>query len=166
MAIKIKELQTLADTYTDKGYLFKDLGLDLGLENIIDPGYQTAVRGGDIKASLNLAAIQNSLQNLFNTLPGQRFLFPEYGLDLYQFLFTPITELNARLLGEKVFQSIKIYEPRVIPKRVNVNTDIDNKQYFLNIIIEIPDLNLIDQTDFLLDTKKQSFIYVPTSRNI
>lgn len=165
MAIRFKELETLANTYTDKGYLYKDLALDLQQKQTIEPGYTTAVRGGDIKESINLAAIQNSLQNLFNTLPGQRFLFPEYGLDLYQFLFSPITDLNARVLGERVLQSIKIYEPRVIARNVNITVDPDGSQYFLNITIEIPALNLIDRTDFLLDTKKQSFIFIPNSRN-
>lgn len=165
MAIIFKELETLGNTYTEKGYLYQDLALDLQVKAIIEPGYTSTVRGGDIKVSYNLAAIQNSLQNLFNTLPGQRFLFPEYGLDLYQFLFSPITELNARILGEKIFQSIKTYESRVIPKNVNVTIDPDNNQYFLNITIEIPALNLINQTDFLLDTKKQSFIFIPNSRN-
>lgn len=166
MAIKFKELEALGNTFTDKGYLYKDLSLDLQISESIEPGYSSAVRGSDIKASNNLAAIQNSLQNLFNTLPGQRFLFPEYGLDLYQFLFSPITELNARILGDKVFQTIKLYEPRVIPRNVNITIDPDGSQYFLNIVIEIPALNLINQTDFLLDTKKQTFIFVPNSRNL
>lgn len=165
MAIRFKELENLANTYTDKGYLYKDLALDLQQKQIVEPGYTTAVRGADIKDSTNLAAIQNSLQNLFNTLPGQRFLFPEYGLDLYQFLFSPITDLNARVLGERVLQSIKVYEPRVIARNVNITVDPDGSQYFLNITIEVPALNLIDQTDFLLDTKKQSFIFIPNSRN-
>lgn len=165
MAIKFKELQTLGNTFTDKGYLYKDLALDLQVSESIEPGYNSAVRGSDIKASNNLAAIQNSLQNLFNTLPGQRFLFPEYGLDLNQFLFSPITELNARVLGEKVLRAIRIYESRVIPRNVNITIDPDGSQYFLNILIEIPALNLINQTDFLLDTKKQTFIFVPNSRN-
>jgi phage baseplate assembly protein W len=165
MAIKFKELENLANTYTVKGYLYKDLGLDLQQKQLIEPGYSTAVRGSDIKESVNLAAIQNSLQNLFNTLPGQRFLFPEYGLDIYQFLFSPINDLNARMLGEKIIRSIEIYEPRVIPRNVNITVDPDGSQYFLNITIEIPALNLINQTDFLLDTKKQSFIFVPNSRN-
>lgn len=165
MAIKIKELESIASTYIDNGYLYKDLALDIEQGIITKFGYSTSVKTSDIKASYDLAAIINSLQNLFNTLPGQRFLFPEFGLDLNRFLFAPITRLNGQALGDKIMQSIKLYEPRVIPRQVNVNLDPDNNQYFLNIIITIPQLNLTTETDFILNTKKQSFIYLPTSKN-
>lgn len=165
MAIKIKELENVANTYVDNGFLFKDLSLDLEQQSYIKPGYSTSVQSTDIKPSLDLAAIINSLQNLFNTLPGQRFLFPEYGLDLYRFIFSPITELNGKILGDTILRSIKLYERRVIPRQVNITLDPDNSQYFLNILIEIPSLNLTTRPEFVLDTKKQSFIYVQTSRN-
>lgn len=165
MAIKIKELETLADTYTDNGYLYKDLALDIEQNTLVEPGYTTFIRNTDIKSSYDLAAIKNSLQNLFNTLPGQRFLFPEYGLDFYQFLFSPITELNGQILADKTLRSIKLYEPRVIPRKIIVTIDPDNNQYLLNIIIEVPAFNTTIQTDFVLDTRKQTFIYLPTSRN-
>jgi phage baseplate assembly protein W len=165
MAIKVKELETLSNTYRDNGYLYKDLALDIEQSSYVEPGYSTSVRGTDIKVSYDLAAIKNSLQNLFNTLPGQRFLFPEYGLDFYQFLFSPITELNGQILGDKIKRSIKAYEPRVRPVQVNVTLDPDNSQYFINIVIEILQLNLMTGMDFSLDTRKQTFIYLPTSRN-
>lgn len=165
MAIKIKDLQTLADTYTEKGYLYKDLGLDLVQDGYVEPGSTRKIYNNDIKVSYDLAAIRNSLQNLFNTLPGQRFLFPEYGLDINQFLFTQMTELNAQNLGKKIENAITVYEPRVTVRKIVVNMYPDQNVYFLNIIIGIPTLGLTTQTDFLFDLKKQSFIYVPTSRN-
>jgi phage baseplate assembly protein W len=109
--------------------------------------------------------ILNSLLNLFNTLPGQRFLFPEYGLDLYQFLFSPITEFNGQILGDKIFDSIKTYESRVTPRQVRVEIDADNNQYNVTVIIEVPLLRLTADVEFLLDVKKQTFIYLPNSRN-
>lgn len=165
MAIVIKELQQIANSYTETGYIYKDLALDIQQTALISPGFPTTVPGTDIKASFDLAAIINSLQNLFNTLPGQRFLFPEYGLNLYQFLFTPITNFNAQVLGDKILRSVEIYEPRVLVRRVNVQPDPDNNQYFITIVIELPALNIITETAFSLDTKKQSFIYLPNSKN-
>ncbi len=165
MAIKIKELSDVSNNLLEKKYLYKDLSLDLSFEEVVSPGYSTAIRGGDIKPSYDIAAIKNSLQNLFNTLPGQRFLFPEYGLDLYQFLFTQITEFNGQILGDKVFNSIKQYEPRVIPRKVNVILDPDNNQYLLNIIISVPQFDTTTVIDFALDIKQQTFILLPSSRN-
>jgi phage baseplate assembly protein W len=165
MAIKIQSLEQVANTYTESGYLYKDLALDLQQTSIVAPGFNIPVPGTDIKASFDLAAIKNSLLNLFNTIPGQRFLFPEYGLDLYQFLFSPITEFNGQLLGERIFEGIKIYESRVRPRQVRVQIDPDNNQYDVTVVIEVPLLKLTADLEFLLDVKKQSFIFLPNSRN-
>jgi phage baseplate assembly protein W len=166
MAIKIKSLEQAANNYKSVEYVYKDLALDVRQSVLISPEFKTPIPGVDIKASINLEAIVNSLINLFNTLPGQRFLFPEYGLDLRQFLFTPITDFNARVLGEKIYQHVEIYEPRVIPKQVNVQPLIDSNQYNIEIVLELPELKLTTQTNFTLDIRKQSLIFLPTSKNI
>ena len=165
MAVKIKNLESIANQYTTQQYVYKDLSLDLALTKIESPGFRLPVPGADIKADFDLGAINNSLTNLFNTLPGQRFLFPEYGLDLYQFLFSPVTEDNGDLIGNKIYQGILQYEPRVVPKRVKVIVDPDNNQYLITIAIEIPIIGLTTDTQFMLDLKKQTFISLPTSRN-
>jgi phage baseplate assembly protein W len=165
MAVKLKNLQAVADQYKTQQYVYKDLSLDLDKTGILSPGARIPTPGTDIKADFDLGAINNSLTNLFNTLPGQRFLFPEYGLDLYQFLFSPITEQNGQIIGNKIYNGIKTFEPRVIPKGVKVILDPDNNQYLITIMIEIPIINLNTETQFLLDIKKQTFISLPTSRN-
>jgi phage baseplate assembly protein W len=165
MAVKIKNLESIAKQYTTQQYVYKDLSLDLTQIKIESAGFQQSLPGADIKADFDLGAINNSLTNLFNTLPGQRFLFPEYGLDLYQFLFSPITEDNGDLIGNKIYQGILKYEPRVVPKRVKVVVDPDNSQYLITIMIEIPIISLTTETQFMLDIKKQSFISLSTSRN-
>lgn len=165
MAVKIKNLESIANQYTTQQYVYKDLSLDLALTKIESPGFRLPIPGADIKADFDLGAINNSLTNLFNTLPGQRFLFPEYGLDLYQFLFSPVTEDNGELIGNKIYQGILQYEPRVVPKRVKVVVDPDNNQYLITIAIEIPIIGLTADTQFMFDLKKQTFISLPTSRN-
>ena len=162
MAIKIKNLEQIASEYTSKQYVYKDLSLDLTTTKIPAPGFKLPTPGGDIKASFDVSAIGNSLVNLFNTLPGQRFLFPKYGLDFRQFLFSPITVGTGELIGRKIYDGIKIYEPRVNPLRVKVEADEDNNQYNITVILEIPVLNISTETDFILDVKKQHFIQVPT----
>jgi hypothetical protein len=107
MAIRLKNLETAAKQYTEQSYLFKDLTLDIGENNLEVPGYTLPVPQSDLKASFDLGAIRNSLQNLFNTLPGQRFLFPDYGLDLYQFLFLPITQSIGQSIGERMLRAIE-----------------------------------------------------------
>lgn len=164
MAIKIKSLEKIANTYTETGYLYKDLSLDIAQSKIQTPGYNIPTPGADIRASFDLAAITNSLQNLFGTSPGQRFLFPEYGLDLRPFLFSPINEANGNVLGNKIFATISTWEQRVLVKNVEVNLDPDNNQYIINIILEVPLLNLTTTINTIFDIKKQIFQVIPTSR--
>jgi phage baseplate assembly protein W len=166
MAIKIKNLEQIAKNYTTKRYIYKDLSLDITQTKIEAPGFKLAIPGTDIKADFDLGAIKNSLQNLFNTKPGQRFLFPDYGLDLNQFLFQPITELNGNIIGSKIYNTINKYEPRVKAKRVDVTLDPDNNQYWINIIVDIPLLSIQTVVETRFDIKRQSFIILPTSRNI
>jgi phage baseplate assembly protein W len=161
MAIKITELGQIADTYTESGFLYKDLNLDIQQSLLLVPGFNLPTPGSDIKASFDLAAIRNSLINLFNTMPGQRFLFPEYGLNLNQFLFSPITEINGQILGENILENIKKFEPRVTPKQVRVKINPDSNEYDITVIIEIPELNLFTNLDFVLDIKKQTFTILP-----
>lgn len=164
MAIKIKELEKISKTYTEQTYVYKDLTLDLTTTKIDSPGITLPVPGSDIKASFDLAAINNSLSNLFNTLPGQRFLFPEYGLDLHRFLFEPVTSENGELIGDAVYNAVTTYEPRVAVKNVKIGVDADNNQYYITVIIELPILNLIEDLDFVFNIKKQSFISLPVQR--
>jgi phage baseplate assembly protein W len=165
MAIRLKNLERIAKKYTEQSYLYKDLALDLTLTNQSTPGFPLPVPGTDIKASFDLGAIKNSLQNLFNTKPGQRFLFPEYGLNLDQFLFQPITEANGNVLGNKIFTTINSSEPRVRVSNVQVFLDPDNNQYLINILLDVPSLNVETVIESVLDIKKQSFIVLPISRN-
>lgn len=166
MAIKIKSLEKIANTYTETGYLYKDLSLDIAQSKLQAPGFNIPAPGSDIRASFDLGAITNSLQNLFGTSPGQRFLFPEYGLDLRPFLFSPINEANGNVLGNKIYATISTWEQRISVKSVQVNLDPDNNQYIINIIVEIPLLNITTTINTFLDIKKQIFQVIPNSRFI
>jgi len=165
MAIKLTNLQQFAtDINKRSGYLYKDLALDIKQTEIVSPGFTIPVPGTDVAAAYDLAAIKNSLQNLFSTKPGERFLYPEYGLSLEEFLFSPITELNANILGSKIYNSINKWENRISVQNVDVFTDADNNRYFINIIINAPTLNLNTTIESVLDIRQQSFVILPTSQ--
>lgn len=161
MAIKIKDLETLANQYTTQAYVYKDLSLDLARTKIEAPGLQIPTPSTDVKASFDLEAISNSLQNLFNTAPGQRFLFPGYGLNLRRFLFTPVTVNNGQVIGNIIYNGIKKFEPRVIPQQVNVFAIPDENLYEITIAIELPVIKQITQINFIFDIKRESFISLP-----
>jgi phage baseplate assembly protein W len=158
MAIKIKNLEQAAKTFTQQQYLYKDLTLDLSISQIKTTEFRNTIASSDIKASYDLEAIRNSLLNLFNTYPGQRFLFPEYGLKLEQFLFEPITVETGTLIGDAINDGIRKYEPRVVVRQVEVIGDPDSNQYNITLNIEIPTFNTFESLNFALNTENKSFI--------
>lgn len=164
MAIKIPNLKLVADQYAVKQYVFKDLHLDFAKEYNFDQTSHTKIDANDIQVDFDLKAITNSLKNLFNTKPGQRFLFPKYGLDLNQFLFEPITKVNARDIGEKIVRSVREFEPRVVVQNCNVTPLYDDNEYDIDLTMLFPTFNTSFTLNGLLNTTAQTFIVAETSR--
>tara|TARA_B100001123_G_C15313170_1_gene1025189 strand:+ start:978 stop:1457 length:480 start_codon:yes stop_codon:yes gene_type:complete len=124
-------------------YTYKDVDLDIKTEtNVLPRGLYREENITDIKASLDEAAIKNSLSNIFNTAPGQKLLAPNFGLDLKYYLFDPLSEDIGQNIGETIIQGLKQWEPRVIVNRVHVFTDYDQNQYVITLHIAIPTLNI------------------------
>lgn len=165
MAIKISNLEQISQRYAQQAYAYKDLHLDFEKSGEYNTALQQKIDGNDIKVDYDNGAILNSLKNLFNTRPGQRFLFPLYGLDLNQYLFEAVTEDNGRIIGEKIVAGIDAFEPRVKLRQCNVISMPDDNQYDITIIVDIPIFNTSSSINTTLDTKTQTFIFVETSRN-
>jgi phage baseplate assembly protein W len=115
---------------TNTTFTFSDLHLD----------FSNPVKR-DIQADYDEAAIKNSLVNLFNTLPGQNLLNPEYGLNLNQYIFLPASQTVANLIGQNILKQIGIYEPRVRVQNVNVDVNPDEQLYTITLSILILPIN-------------------------
>lgn len=132
---------------TSKEFTYSDLHLDF-----------TNPISKDITADFDVAAVKNSLINLFNTVPGQNLLNPEYGLNLVQYLFEPISETNGRIIGNAIVDGITTYEPRVIIRTIDVETDEEEQTYYITLNILVPILNTeiqipgtLSKTGFILN---------------
>ena len=165
MAIKISNLQQLSDDYEIKKFVYSDLHLDFRKNGTYSEETQNRISGNDVAVDYDESAIRNSLKNLFNTRPGQRFLFPKYGLDLYQYLFEPISVNAGRNIGERIVEVVKLYEPRVRIKNCHVTCQEEDNQYDINLIVDFPVFNTTASINTTLDIRNQSFIFVETSRN-
>jgi phage baseplate assembly protein W len=159
VAIKIANLEGISDLYKQKAYYYKDLHLDFAKDGEFSTTLNKKIEGNDVQVDFDDAAIKNSLKNLFNTKPGQRFLFPLYGLDLSSHVFESINTLNGQLIGEKIVRTIKLFEPRVTLKQCNIVAQPDENQYDITIIVEIPILNTTTNINMVLDGKTQTFLY-------
>lgn len=165
MAIQIKDLKKISDDFTAKDFIYKDLRLDFEIQGEYNSVFEQKLDKNDVKVSYDELAIRNSLRNLFNTKRGQRFLFPLYGLDFYEFLFEPCTEYNGQTLGERIVTAIRTFEPRVKVNKVTVIAEPELNTYFVDIIVQMPELNTTATFNTQLDLKQQTFIFVQTSRN-
>lgn len=163
MAIKLTNLENLSNQYKTQKFVFSDLHLDLTRSDDYSAEALKVITKNDLKPDYDLNAIKNSLNNLFNTKPGQRFLFPNYGLNLDQFIFEPITEYNGRLIGEKIVRSIQIFETRVNLKQCNVELLPDDNQYDIKLILEFPVFNTNASINTILDIRSQTFTFVESN---
>lgn len=75
-----------------------------------------------VRMSADEQDIHESLVILFGTGLGERFLQPEYGLDMHTLLFEPLSTSLRTLLIDRVRTAILIYEPRIKVLQL----DIDN----------------------------------------
>ena len=76
--------------------------------------------GGDIVLVEGAQDIQESLHILLSTRPGERLLQPDYGCNLDQMLFEPLTISLLSLMQDVVKTAIFRHEPRIFVDVVRI----------------------------------------------
>lgn len=137
-------------------YTYIDVALDIVKNNLLlDTNLYKAETSTDIDVSYDEGAIKNSLVNLFNTTPGEKLLEPEFGLNLKRFLFDPLTEITAQMIGETIYNGINRWEPRVTITNVDVKRDVANFQFTISLTLLIPKLSNTEISFTGILTKEQ-----------
>jgi len=135
------KLQSLVRQNVEE-YTYKDIHLDIKPnQNISEFGLHRESNTNDIEESRDVAAIMNSIKNIFDTVPGEKLLSPEFGANLHQYLFDPITKDTAENIGETTRAAINQFEPRVILDKVQVIMNKDAHEYVITVKLTIPSLN-------------------------
>lgn len=70
-------------------------------------------RTGTLRMSEGERDIEESLRILFGTSIGERLFEPDYGLDMHEILFEPMSTTSRAFLIERIRIAILIYEPRI-----------------------------------------------------
>lgn len=140
MAIRLNGLRQSVIEDTDVTFtpVYSDLHLDLKTFSTSYNQLYRKMEKKDLVLDYNAEAIKNSLYNIFNTLPGQKLLEPEFGLDIRQFLFYPVDEYYAQFIGETILVNLRLWEPRITVTNVNVYPDEENQQYIVDVYYNIP----------------------------
>jgi hypothetical protein len=103
---------------------------------------------GSVEMTSDELDIQCSLQILLTTRPGERVMQPDYGCDLDEMLFEPMTTTFMTHISEMIKTAILYYEPRI---QLN-NVQIDDNQEAEGIILII--------IDYTVSTTNSRFNYV------
>ena len=120
--------------------VYKDLHLDFELQKNVGLGLSPR-NSTDIVVDTDTEAIKNSLRNIFTTKKGQKILNPDFGVALEQYLFTPITETNAKVIGTEISNGISKYEPRVSVSNIMVSPLYDQNQYYIAVYYNLLQIN-------------------------
>jgi hypothetical protein len=147
----------MTDVVIDQRPVYVDLHLDLTEDKNIGLGLNP-VNSGDILIDIDIEAIKNSLRNIFNTKRGQKILNPEFGSSLEQYLFTPITESNAKAIGNQILKYVNEYEPRIRISNVIVNPNIDKNLYYIQIYYNLLEINKNEIINIIAQLGGQVFI--------
>jgi len=75
--------------------------------------FPPAFRDGVVTMTSDEEDIQASLHILFRTAPGERFLQPEYGLDMNELMFEPMSTTLRTFMIDRIHTTILIHEPRI-----------------------------------------------------
>jgi phage baseplate assembly protein W len=113
-----------------------------------------------MKIAYDLNAIRNSIKNLFNTIPGERLLLPDYGCDLRQYIFENVTDSTAKAIGRTIQRSIKQWEPRVKVINIDVAAYVSTAQYEITLVLEVPFLQPGETFNIAGLLNKQGFTVV------
>ena len=66
--------------------------------------------------------IEKSLQILLTTTVGERVMQPKYGCNMEELLFESLNTTTKTILKDKIKTAILYFEPRIEPKKINLNT--------------------------------------------
>ena len=81
------------------------------------------------------ADIEQCLQLLLSTSPGERLLHPDFGCNLTQFLFEEVTQTLLTQIKEAIGDAILFYEPRIEVEDIDI-TENDTHLGLLLISID------------------------------
>jgi phage baseplate assembly protein W len=150
--IRPKQINTQQTKVTEETFdniVYTDLHLDLKMAVANGTELKSNV-SNDIKVSFDEDAIANSIRNCVNTKPGEKVLDPDFGMNLDQFLFQPLSEINGDYIGRYILNKLTVLEPRINVLKIKVNVSYDDNTYGILVIYEIPSLNKKSSTDIIL----------------
>ncbi len=115
-----------------RDYVFKDI-------SPIDSDIRTLK--GDVPVSLDLAAIQNGVNNMFLFARGERVLLPDFGNNLYKYVYEGVNSLVGNKIVYEIRQMFKKWEPRVEIVDLEVVPLPDDHAFHIVMVYTVPSID-------------------------
>lgn len=88
--------------------------------------------------ALDARAIQESINNLLSTVPGERLFNPSFGCDLDSLLFEVIDEFTSIQIKREIIRCIQTWDPRImVSSETQVIPNPDDNQYSVTLVLTV-----------------------------
>lgn len=91
----------------------------------------------DLGVLKNERAIQRSVRNIVQTIPGEKFFDPNFGSEVYALLFENGDNADAIIIEGQIIQSLDNFEPRVNNVKVNSLPRPDRNEFEVTVSYDI-----------------------------
>ena len=91
---------------------------------------------GDFKKIEGIYVLIKSLRNMFMTPLGTYLFDPTYGSILYKKIFDLADEQTTESIKYEVQDRIRLYNPKVLMRTIDVNYFSDTKGFYISAIID------------------------------
>ena len=81
--------------------------------------------------------IKNDILQLLLTVPGERVMRPDFGVNLRNFVFEPGTNADLTILQSDIRYQIEAQEPRVIVNFVDINQNLDSNRIEIKVSVTL-----------------------------
>jgi phage baseplate assembly protein W len=107
----------------------------IGSEEIVRDYLSVIASVGDFKRISDLNVILNSWNNILLTPRGTYLHDPEYGSDLYKYVFEPSDNISVSGVKREVINRITVYDNRATIEDIEVNVQSNGKRF--NVILYV-----------------------------
>lgn len=97
-----------------------------------------------VARSVNVKAVQNAIENIFNFFPGERVLYPDFGSRLKMHLYNGITSFNIEQIVAEIYSNVEQFDERVVIDDIQAvydEQDFDDNTVTLRITYHIDGLS-------------------------
>lgn len=81
--------------------------------------------------------IKNDILQLLLTVPGERVMRPDYGVNLRNFVFEQLVDRDLSQLRQEIIRGITEFEPRVNVEQVVLRRQDDSNQLEVRVVVNL-----------------------------